>query len=50
MNSTNLQVKRKNICDKDIQDFFFVIEERFENSQDKIEKFVDVIQEFNPQK
>lgn len=50
MNSTNSQVKRKNICDKDIQDFFFFVEEKLGNNQDKLEKFIDVIQEFNAQK
>ena len=46
----NIQIKRKNICDKDIQDFFFIIEDKLENNQSKIDQFTDVIREFNAQK
>lgn len=49
-NIQNIQIKRKNICDKDIQDFFFIIEDKLENNQSKIEQFTDVIREFNAQK
>ena len=49
-NIQNIQIKRKNICDKDIQDFFFIIEDKLENNQSKIDQFTDVIREFNAQK
>ena len=49
-NIQNFQVKRKNICDKDIQDFFFLIEDRFENNQSKIEQFIDLVRDFGNQK
>ena len=49
-NIQNIQIKRKNICDKDIQDFFFIIEDKLEKNQSKIDQFTDVIREFNAQK
>jgi hypothetical protein len=48
--SQGYQTKRKNISDKEIQDFFFMIEDKFDGNQKKIEQFIDLIKEYNSQK
>ena len=48
--SQGYKKKRKNISDKEIQDFFFMIEDKFDGYQKKIEQFIDLIKEYNSQK
>jgi hypothetical protein len=48
--SQNNQSKRKNICDKEIQDFFFFMEDKLENNRKKIDQFIELIEQFTPQK
>ena len=49
-NIQNIQIKRKNLCDKDKQDFFFFIEDRFESNQSKIEQFIELVRDIGNQK
>ena len=48
--TTSYQTKRKNISDKEIQDFFFMIEEKFDGNQKKIDEFMELIKQYNSQK
>ena len=48
--TTSYQTKRKNISDKEIQDFFFMIEEKFVGNQKKIDEFMELIKQYNSQK
>ena len=48
--TTSYQTKRKNISDKGIQDFFFMIEEKFDGNQKKIDEFMELIKQYNSQK
>jgi hypothetical protein len=48
--TTSYQTKRKNISDKEIQDFFFMIEEKFDGNQKKIDEFIELIKQYNSQK
>lgn len=50
MSNQNTQFKRKNICDKDVQDFFFFVEDKLESNQEKIEQFCGVIKDAASQK
>lgn len=49
-NKEGISLKKKNICEKEIQEFFYFIEERLSSEPQKIEQFVTIIKEFNNQK
>lgn len=49
-NKENFQAKRKSVCEKDIQDYFFFLEDRLSGEPKKIEQFTSIVEEFNNQK
>ncbi len=45
--NTNYQVKRKSVSDKDIIDFFTLIEEKFEHNSKNIQYLIEILNKYN---
>lgn len=47
MQNINYQAKRKTIGDKDILDFFAMLEDKFESNSEKLQSFMEIFQKYN---
>lgn len=50
MLNANYQVKRKAISDKEILDFFTMLEDKFENNTNKLQSFIEIFNKYNNSK
>ncbi|MCQ2819201.1 MAG: hypothetical protein MJ252_18210 [archaeon] len=46
----NVALKKKSLCDKEILEFFYCIEDKLTLEPDLIQQFISIIQEFNEQR
>lgn len=47
MNNTNFSTKRKTVTDKDILDFFTIVEEKLEGNSQNLESFINIFTKFS---
>jgi hypothetical protein len=48
--SSPYQIKKKNLNDKEILEFFYAVEERFNHDESKIREFIDIINQEGTQR
>ncbi len=50
MMNTNYQIKRKTASDKEIIDFFTMLEDKYEYNSEKLQTFVEIFNKYNNSK
>ena len=48
--NTNYQTKRKSANDKDIVDFFTMLEDKFENNTEKLQSLIEIFNKYTNSK
>ena len=48
--SSSYPIKKKNLSDKEIIEFFYAVEERFNHDESKIKEFIDIINQEGTQR